>query len=86
MKPLPTIIAALLLAGLGITVVWQKSQLTRVGYEIGAAESEQLALEEQNRLYRAELSRVTGYEEVRRRVKDFGLPLQPPPDGRRGKK
>lgn len=81
MKVLPLIIAASLLAFLGATVVWQQTRLTGISYEIGRAEEELRSLQEQNRVYRATISRLTSYEEVRRRVEVWGIELTPPGDG-----
>lgn len=84
MRAVPLIIAAIVLAALGSLVVWQRSNLTSMSYDIGRAESDLRRLEEQNRVYRAELSRLTSNEEICRRVEEWHLPLLPPSEGRIG--
>jgi len=81
-RAIPLIIAAVVLAALGGLVVWQRSSLTSMSYDIGRAEGDLRRLEEQNRVYRAELSRLTSNEEIRRRVEEWGLPLAAPGDAR----
>lgn len=83
LRLVPLIIAAVVLAAIGSLVVWQRSSLTSKSYEIGRAESDLRKLEEQNRVYRAELSRLTSHEEIRRRVEEWGIPLVSPGDAQR---
>jgi hypothetical protein len=82
-RVVPLIIAAVVLAAIGSLVVWQRSNLTARSYEIGQAETDLRKLEEQNRVYRAELSRLTSHEEIRRRVEDWGIPLMAPGEAQR---
>jgi hypothetical protein len=82
MKTLPIAIAALIVLAIGGLIVFQRAGITRKGYELGAAEKELRGLREQNRIYGAELSRVTGIEELTKRVNEMKLDLAPPADPR----
>jgi len=78
MRAIPMIIAAVVLALLGGVVVWQRSALTAKSYDIGRSEADLRRLEEQNRVYQAELSRLTSNEMIKSRVIELGLPLEAP--------
>lgn len=78
MRPIPILFAVVVLGLLGGAIVMQQLRLTRLGYEIGRQEKLMRSLEEQNRQASAELSRQRSYAEVERRIRELGLPLEPP--------
>jgi hypothetical protein len=82
MRLFHVIAAALILAAVGGLMVFQHASITKLNYEVGATERELKMLEEQNRIYQAELSRLSGNEELGRRVKAWNLGLEPPSDSK----
>ena len=78
MNIISTIVSLSIIVIFSVVVVMQKLELTRTGYELGKSEKEYRRLAEINRQLGAELSRQTSYDEVKRKVEEFGLPLEAP--------
>ncbi|MCA8940171.1 MAG: hypothetical protein KDB07_10195, partial [Planctomycetes bacterium] len=80
-RPVPTIIAAIIFVVAGAMVVKQRLELTQLGYEIGKKDREIRGLEEAARNMRTEVSRQVNHSEIKRLVQEYSLPLAPPSDG-----